>query len=81
MGFVTQTGCFLLPGQVVRAAADGDRAKVLQKSKDLKFMTGFETKVRTSPPAQLEASLGGGVFWTRQRPWWGKAGGVHMGWG
>ncbi|XP_077174609.1 atypical kinase COQ8B, mitochondrial [Paroedura picta] len=30
--------------QVVRAAADGDRAKVLQKSKDLKFMTGFETK-------------------------------------
>ncbi|XP_067317801.1 atypical kinase COQ8B, mitochondrial-like [Anolis sagrei] len=31
--------------EVVRAAADGDRAKVLQKSKDLKFMTGFETKV------------------------------------
>ncbi|XP_054855670.1 atypical kinase COQ8B, mitochondrial isoform X4 [Eublepharis macularius] len=31
--------------EVVRAAADGDRAKVLQKSKDLKFMTGLETKV------------------------------------
>ncbi|XP_053124202.1 atypical kinase COQ8B, mitochondrial isoform X2 [Hemicordylus capensis] len=31
--------------EVVRAAADGDRAKVLQKSKDLRFMTGFETKV------------------------------------
>ncbi|XP_015274555.1 PREDICTED: aarF domain-containing protein kinase 4-like, partial [Gekko japonicus] len=30
--------------EVVRAAADGDRAKVLQKSKDLKFMTGFESK-------------------------------------
>ncbi|XP_061452893.1 atypical kinase COQ8B, mitochondrial isoform X2 [Rhineura floridana] len=31
--------------EVVRAAADGNRAKVLQKSKDLKFMTGLETKV------------------------------------
>uniref|UniRef100_A0A8D0BBT7 Coenzyme Q8B n=1 Tax=Salvator merianae TaxID=96440 RepID=A0A8D0BBT7_SALMN len=31
--------------EVVRAAADGDRAKVLQKSKDLRFLTGFETKV------------------------------------
>lgn len=31
--------------EVVRAAADGDRAKVLQKSKDLRFMTGLETKV------------------------------------
>ncbi|XP_050784441.1 atypical kinase COQ8B, mitochondrial isoform X1 [Gopherus flavomarginatus] len=30
--------------EVVKAAADGDRAKVLQKSKDLKFVTGFETK-------------------------------------
>nr|XP_033813037.1 atypical kinase COQ8B, mitochondrial isoform X2 [Geotrypetes seraphini] len=31
--------------EVVKAAADGDRAKVLQKSRDLKFLTGFETKV------------------------------------
>ncbi|KAM6188863.1 LOW QUALITY PROTEIN: atypical kinase COQ8B, mitochondrial-like [Sarcoramphus papa] len=30
--------------EVIRAAADGDRAKVLQKSRDLKFLTGFETK-------------------------------------
>uniref|UniRef100_A0A6I8SF04 Coenzyme Q8B n=2 Tax=Xenopus tropicalis TaxID=8364 RepID=A0A6I8SF04_XENTR len=31
--------------EVIKAAADGDRAKVLQKSQDLKFLTGFETKV------------------------------------
>lgn len=31
--------------EVVKAAADGDRAKVLQKSRDLKFLTGFETKL------------------------------------
>ncbi|XP_072836107.2 atypical kinase COQ8B, mitochondrial [Pogona vitticeps] len=31
--------------EVVRAAAEGDRAKVLQKSKDLKFLTGLEAKV------------------------------------
>ncbi|XP_072346102.1 atypical kinase COQ8B, mitochondrial-like isoform X1 [Scyliorhinus torazame] len=31
--------------EVVRAAADGDRGKVLQKSRDLKFLTGYETKV------------------------------------
>ncbi|XP_074926697.1 atypical kinase COQ8B, mitochondrial isoform X3 [Chelonoidis abingdonii] len=30
--------------EVIKAAADRDRAKVLQKSKDLKFVTGFETK-------------------------------------
>ncbi|KAM6959251.1 atypical kinase COQ8B, mitochondrial [Aplochiton taeniatus] len=30
--------------QVVHAASIGDRATVLQKSKDLKFLTGFETK-------------------------------------
>ncbi|NWS64914.1 COQ8B kinase, partial [Chunga burmeisteri] len=30
--------------EVIRAAADGDRAKVLQKSRDLKFLTGFETE-------------------------------------
>ncbi|NWI13984.1 COQ8B kinase, partial [Crypturellus soui] len=30
--------------EVMRAAADGDRDKVLQKSRDLKFLTGFETK-------------------------------------
>ncbi|MGH0114877.1 UNVERIFIED_CONTAM: hypothetical protein FKN15_065801 [Acipenser sinensis] len=31
--------------QVVKAAAAGDRERVLQKSKDLKFLTGMETKV------------------------------------
>uniref|UniRef100_A0A3Q3LXX9 NUMB like endocytic adaptor protein n=1 Tax=Mastacembelus armatus TaxID=205130 RepID=A0A3Q3LXX9_9TELE len=32
--------------QVVHAASVGDRATVLSKSKDLKFLTGFEAKVR-----------------------------------
>lgn len=32
--------------QVVHAASVGDRATVLAKSKDLKFLTGFEAKVR-----------------------------------
>ncbi|XP_058051624.1 atypical kinase COQ8B, mitochondrial [Ahaetulla prasina] len=31
--------------EVVRAAADGDREKVLRKSKDLGFLTGFESQV------------------------------------
>ncbi|XP_063289276.1 atypical kinase COQ8B, mitochondrial isoform X2 [Pelobates fuscus] len=31
--------------EVVKAAADNNREKVLQKSRDLKFLTGFETKV------------------------------------
>ncbi|XP_061219669.1 atypical kinase COQ8B, mitochondrial [Neopsephotus bourkii] len=30
--------------EVIRAAADGDKEKVLQKSRDLKFLTGFESK-------------------------------------
>ncbi|EGW06415.1 Uncharacterized aarF domain-containing protein kinase 4 [Cricetulus griseus] len=30
--------------EVVKAAADGDRDRVLKKSQDLKFLTGFETK-------------------------------------
>lgn len=34
--------------QVVHAASVGDRATVLSKSKDLKFLTGFEAKVRAS---------------------------------
>ncbi|XP_075692219.1 atypical kinase COQ8B, mitochondrial [Rhinoderma darwinii] len=31
--------------EVVKAAAEGDRARVIEKSRDLKFLTGFETKV------------------------------------
>ncbi|XP_059574750.1 atypical kinase COQ8B, mitochondrial isoform X3 [Alligator mississippiensis] len=41
--------------EVVKAAADGDRAKVLQKSKDLKFLTGFETQAFEE--AHVEAVL------------------------
>lgn len=32
--------------EVIRAAADGDRDRVLQKSRDLKFLTGFESKAQ-----------------------------------
>lgn len=38
----------VLCAQVVRAAADGDREKVLQKSKDLGFLTGFESQASTA---------------------------------
>ncbi|XP_077141704.1 atypical kinase COQ8B, mitochondrial [Ranitomeya variabilis] len=31
--------------EVVKAATEGDREKVLKKSRDLKFLTGYETKV------------------------------------
>ncbi|XP_018418087.1 PREDICTED: aarF domain-containing protein kinase 4 [Nanorana parkeri] len=31
--------------EVVKAAAEGDRARVLHKSRDLKFLTGYESKV------------------------------------
>ncbi|KAM4643468.1 LOW QUALITY PROTEIN: atypical kinase COQ8B, mitochondrial-like [Amazona ochrocephala] len=34
--------------EVIRAAADGDKEKVLQKSRDLKFLTGFECKAMLS---------------------------------
>ncbi|XP_012888077.1 PREDICTED: aarF domain-containing protein kinase 4 [Dipodomys ordii] len=41
--------------EVVKAAADGDRDRVLQKSRDLKFLTGFETK--TFSNAHVEAVM------------------------
>ncbi|NXV70992.1 COQ8B kinase, partial [Atlantisia rogersi] len=41
--------------EVIRAAADGDRDKVLRKSRDLKFLTGFETKAFEE--AHVEAVL------------------------
>ncbi|XP_048349929.1 atypical kinase COQ8B, mitochondrial [Sphaerodactylus townsendi] len=44
--------------EVVRAAADGNRAKVLQKSKDLKFMTGFETKAFEEAHVDMVMILG-----------------------
>lgn len=31
--------------RIIRAAADGDRNAVLKWSRDLKFLTGYETKV------------------------------------
>lgn len=37
--------------QVVHAASVGDEATVLAKSKELKFLTGFEAKVRYFCPA------------------------------
>lgn len=43
----------VLCDQVVHAASIGDRATVLSKSKDLKFLTGFEAKVRVFQPALL----------------------------
>lgn len=43
-----------LCGQVVRAAADGDREKVLRKSKDLGFLTGFESKASSAAESRKE---------------------------
>ncbi|XP_051900158.1 atypical kinase COQ8B, mitochondrial isoform X2 [Pristis pectinata] len=44
--------------EVVRAAADGDRGKVLQKSRDLKFLTGYETKVFEDAHVDAVMTLG-----------------------
>ncbi|XP_067875024.1 atypical kinase COQ8B, mitochondrial [Heterodontus francisci] len=44
--------------EVVRAAADGDREKVLQKSRDLKFLTGYETKVFEDAHVDAVMTLG-----------------------
>lgn len=49
----------VLRAQVVRAAADGDREKVLRKSKDLGFLTGFESQ------ASLVAGRNGGPGFKR----------------
>lgn len=43
------------------AAANGDRDRVLQKSRDLKFLTGFETKVRLGGRSGGTADLWGVV--------------------
>lgn len=34
--------------QVIRSAAEGNREGVLQKSIEMKFLTGFESKVKLS---------------------------------
>ncbi|XP_064359161.1 atypical kinase COQ8B, mitochondrial isoform X2 [Dromaius novaehollandiae] len=44
--------------EVVRAAADGDRDKVLRKSRDLKFLTGFESKAFEAAHVEAVMILG-----------------------
>ncbi|XP_057568832.1 atypical kinase COQ8B, mitochondrial isoform X2 [Hippopotamus amphibius kiboko] len=44
--------------QVVMAAANGDRDRVLQKSQDLKFLTGFETKAFSDAHVEAVMILG-----------------------
>uniref|UniRef100_A0A8C6WC62 Coenzyme Q8B n=1 Tax=Nannospalax galili TaxID=1026970 RepID=A0A8C6WC62_NANGA len=44
--------------QVVKAAADGDRDRVLKKSQDLKFLTGFETKAFADAHVEAVMILG-----------------------
>lgn len=44
--------------EVVMAAANGDRDRVLQKSQDLKFLTGFETKAFSDAHVEAVMILG-----------------------
>ncbi|XP_038623170.1 atypical kinase COQ8B, mitochondrial isoform X2 [Tachyglossus aculeatus] len=44
--------------EVVKAAVDGDRERVLQKSRDLKFLTGFETKAFAEAHVEAVMILG-----------------------
>ncbi|EHB18333.1 hypothetical protein GW7_03562 [Heterocephalus glaber] len=44
--------------EVVKAAADGDKDRVLQKSQDLKFLTGFETKAFSDAHVEAVMILG-----------------------
>lgn len=60
-------GLHPLPFQVVKAAADGDRDRVLQKSQDLKFLTGFETKVGC--PSRRGCLLEAAFFRSRGAAW------------
>lgn len=41
----SRDGVVLMP-QIIKAAADGNREGVLSKSIDMKFLTGYESKVR-----------------------------------
>ncbi|KAM9225655.1 atypical kinase COQ8B, mitochondrial isoform 2-T2 [Dugong dugon] len=58
--------------EVVKAAADGDREQVLQKSQDLKFLTGFETKAVSD--AHVEAVMILGEPFATQGPYDFRAG-------
>ncbi|XP_075393322.1 atypical kinase COQ8B, mitochondrial [Tenrec ecaudatus] len=44
--------------EVVKAAAEGDQDRVLQKSRDLKFLTGFETKTFSDAHVKAVMILG-----------------------
>ncbi|KAM5236360.1 atypical kinase COQ8B, mitochondrial [Ctenodactylus gundi] len=44
--------------EVVKAASEGDRDQVLQKSRDLKFLTGFETKAFSDAHVEAVMILG-----------------------
>ncbi|XP_027711143.1 atypical kinase COQ8B, mitochondrial isoform X2 [Vombatus ursinus] len=44
--------------EVVKAAAEGDRARVLKKSQDLKFLTGLETKAFSEAHVEAVMILG-----------------------
>ncbi|XP_004459036.1 atypical kinase COQ8B, mitochondrial isoform X1 [Dasypus novemcinctus] len=60
--------------EVVKAAADGNRDRVLQKSQDLKFLTGFETKAFSD--AHVEAVMILGEPFATQGPYDFGAGGT-----
>ncbi|XP_055002301.1 atypical kinase COQ8B, mitochondrial isoform X2 [Sorex araneus] len=60
--------------EVVMAAANGDRDRVLQKSQDLKFLTGFETKAFSD--AHVEAVMILGEPFATQEPYDFGAGGT-----
>lgn len=40
---------FILFAQIINAAAHQDREGVLQKSREMKFLTGYESKVQICP--------------------------------
>lgn len=60
----------LLCTQIIRAAADQDREGVLKKSIEMKFLTGYEVKVRARGPggsrlcSRRTPGVGGRGQWT-----------------
>lgn len=54
----------VLVSQVIRSAAEGNRDGVLQKSIDMKFLTGFESKVNLQGSAtNCECWLNSDTHW------------------
>lgn len=62
------------------AAAHGDRDRVLQKSRDLKFLTGFETKVRRHWGIEGWCLLGMNSWGRGQLISFGRRGGMGAAW-